>query len=774
MPSSFVNAQTIQVTPNQGTHGDGFSVSGQPGGGPIARIYFSSQDVEINAKIGQDVKTYKILGEVGIDGGGNMNTFSSQVPTLMSDGDIDLPVINRTHYIYITRSTATNILAKAVFEVVGVTLNAELSFEEGYVGEELQITGDGFWPGEDIQILFDSVDITNDIVAGDPEAGDSGTDKGKFDVIVPVPASGYGGKTIKVKGLTSGIEVDLDFKVLAKLVLAPVSGQAGSQIAVTGTGFARSNFVDIYIDNTLILRTTQRTSSGTFLQLITIPADKAPGKYQIRARDATSPNTINASAIFEVEPVPLTPEITVTPTSGKVGDSITVSGTDFPPGETVTITVDGDTIGTATAGSNKAFSTTIEVGEAPAGAHTITASSGNYEASASFTIQSNVSIDKTSGKIGDEVTINGTGLAANAAIEIRFGTTDVREGQANQNGSFTLSFDVPSVDAGTHSIRVRAGGLTVFEADFTTSIEMSISPTTGKPGDQVTLDASGFAPGASAVITFNNTQVKTATVGTNGSLNETFAVPAVAEGTYEVKVTVNGISRTASFTTEAQTNFSPSSGPVGTQVSVSGTGFGPNKPLTLTFDGSAVPGSTGLTVNAEGAFNITFNIPPIQAGSYIISISDGTITETSSFSVSASTPPTPQLVAPAMGTKLDGPVTFNWQAVTYTVMDITYELQVSKSSNFATLVLDKKGLTEAEYTTIQAEQLEKATAEEPYYWRVRVVDEAGNTSAWSGAAQFAYGSSWPVWLTWVLISLGVIVLGILAFWLGRRIAYYSY
>ena len=372
------------------------------------------------------------------------------------------------------------------------------------------------------------------------------------------------------------------------------------------------------------------------------------------------------------------------------------------------------------------------------------------------------------------MTITGTGLAANASIEIRFGATDVREGQANQNGSFELSFDVPNVDAGTHSIRVRAGGATVFEVDFTTSIEMSISLTTGKPGDQVTLTASGFASGASVVITFNNTQVKTATVGTNGNLNETFTVPAVAEGTYEVKVTVNGISRTANFTTQSQVNFSPANGPVGTQVSVSGTGFGPNKPLTLTFDGSAVPGSTGLTVNAEGAFNIAFDVPPIAAGSYTISISDGTITRTSSFAVSASTPPTPQLAAPAMGTKLEGPVTFDWQPVDYTVMDITYELQVSRSSNFATLLLDKKGLTATEYITLQTEQLEKATAEEPYYWRVRVVDEAGNTSAWSGAAQFAYGSSWPVWLTWVLISLGVIVLGILAFWLGRRIAYYSY
>jgi len=54
------------------------------------------------------------------------------------------------------------------------------------------------------------------------------------------------------------------------------------------------------------------------------------------------------------------------------------------------------------------------------------------------------------------------------------------------------------------------------------------------------------------------------------------------------------------------------------------------------------------------------------------------------------------------------------------------------------------------------------------------VDEAGNASGWTGAADFYYGSTWPAWLTWVLIGLGVVVLGLLTFWIGRRIAYYSY
>jgi hypothetical protein len=107
-------------------------------------------------------------------------------------------------------------------------------------------------------------------------------------------------------------------------------------------------------------------------------------------------------------------------------------------------------------------------------------------------------------------------------------------------------------------------------------------------------------------------------------------------------------------------------------------------------------------------------------------------------------------------------------------MDVTYQLQVARDSSFTTPLIDKKDLTATEYTLLSTEKLENADAENPYFWRVRAVDEAGNEGAWTSPAEFYYGSSWPTWLTWVLIGLGVLVLGILAFWIGRRIAYYSY
>ncbi|MDD2472221.1 MAG: SusE domain-containing protein, partial [Dehalococcoidales bacterium] len=152
----------------------------------------------------------------------------------------------------------------------------------------------------------------------------------------------------------------------------------------------------------------------------------------------------------------------------------------------------------------------------------------------------------------------------------------------------------------------------------------------------------------------------------------------------------------------------------------------------------------------------------------------GTITKTQTFTVEASTPPVPQPVSPQLYSTLKDNVTFDWNPVTYDIMDVTYELQLARDASFTTPVISKTGLTATEYTLTAAEKLEKAGEDNPYFWRVRAVDEAGNESAWTSAAEFYYGSGWPTWLTWLLIGLGVVVLGILAFWVGRRIAYYSY
>jgi len=90
------------------------------------------------------------------------------------------------------------------------------------------------------------------------------------------------------------------------------------------------------------------------------------------------------------------------------------------------------------------------------------------------------------------------------------------------------------------------------------------------------------------------------------------------------------------------------------------------------------------------------------------------------------------------------------------------------------MVLEKTGITESEYTLTSEESLASVERENPYSWRVKAVDGASNESGWTGTVSFYVGFAfdWPSWLTYTLLGLGAVLLGVFGFWLGRRTAPY--
>ena len=142
-----------------------------------------------------------------------------------------------------------------------------------------------------------------------------------------------------------------------------------------------------------------------------------------------------------------------------------------------------------------------------------------------------------------------------------------------------------------------------------------------------------------------------------------------------------------------------------------------------------------------------------------------------SFYISA--PPVPSLMLPVSGSKAEVPVFFYWQGVTSLSPPVTFSLQVATDLNFASIVLDKKGLTDSEYTFSEDEELPDVRPEAPYYWRVKARDNANNESEWSAPWSFYTGSSFtlPGWVTYTLIAIIIIAVGYLAFRVGRRTAF---
>ena len=139
-------------------------------------------------------------------------------------------------------------------------------------------------------------------------------------------------------------------------------------------------------------------------------------------------------------------------------------------------------------------------------------------------------------------------------------------------------------------------------------------------------------------------------------------------------------------------------------------------------------------------------------------------------------PPVPASLLPEVGVKAEQPVYFDWGDVTDT-SGVTYTLQLATAEDFTadSIVLEKKGLTDTEYTVTEEEKLPPVKEEAPYHWRVRAIDGASNASNWTGAGSFYVGFLWPKlggWLLYLLMGIGGLLLLALGFWLGRRTAYY--
>ena len=186
-------------------------------------------------------------------------------------------------------------------------------------------------------------------------------------------------------------------------------------------------------------------------------------------------------------------------------------------------------------------------------------------------------ISPTIGGVGTSVTIAGSNFGAtqgNSTVTFN-GATATATSWSNSQIVATVPSAVPA-DAGPVVVTVNAVA-SVPTISFTAvkPVISSLSPPQAPIGGAVTLNGSGFGPSASgSTVQFNSVA---ATVTSWSDTSITVTVPSNAtSGT--VSVIEDGFaSNTASFTViEALsvTGVSPATGPIGTTVTISGTGFG--------------------------------------------------------------------------------------------------------------------------------------------------------------------------------------------------------
>jgi hypothetical protein len=506
--------------------------------------------------------------------------------------------------------------------------------------------------------------------------------------------------------------------------------------------------------------------------------------------------------------------ISVEPTSGKIGDTITVSGTGFSPSDDTNerhvdvyfaadaaSTVDDigsdvntykylktPAIGYVDDPDEGDFTTTFTVPSTlNDGTVDKDVSSGTYyiyvtlynttriKAISELTVVGgDISISPRSGPVGTQVEISGSDFGSREYISFEYDGSSVDfsgDNRASTSGDFDSSITVPESTGGDHTITVIGGNSNSgLDATFTINAGITISPDSGPSGSQVTVSGTGFGDRTNVTIYMNNAKQTSKTSDRYGSFEVPFAVPVLGPGQYTIEADDgHGNSDVAEFTIAIGGDISATTGNIGTQVTVTGNGFIASHEVNITYDSAQV---ATATTNADGDFEATFTVPVSTHGDHTITATDGTNTKQFSFAVESTPPPAPQLLIPASGAKAKAMATFDWQDISDPSLPITYTLQISSDQSFSSLVLEKTNLTVSNYTLTPAEKLE-SMKDAPYYWRVMAKDGASNQGEWSVVGSFFVGSqfSLPQWVMYVIYAIGAIVIFILGVWLGRRTSY---
>ncbi len=270
-----------------------------------------------------------------------------------------------------------------------------------------------------------------------------------------------------------------------------------------------------------------------------------------------------------------------------------------------------------------------------------------------------MSLSTTSGSIGDQITVTGSGFGATVdpnnpqTVIVYFSQQSATIGQTigtnvtvyktiliqntNSSGVFTGTFTVPdkitvtqSVTAGTYYLYAcqltgANPDLILVASTFTVAGTgaISINPSSGPVDTEIQITGSDFGPSSSIAIDFGGVSTPiergNTTTNTNGAFTSYILVPESTAGTHTVRATVAGTSASAQFTITPEIFLGKTSAEAGTQVSIEGTGFGRRKDVTIWFNNAGI--ATALS-GRDGSFDLTITIPELAAGIYDVEAED--------------------------------------------------------------------------------------------------------------------------------------------------------
>jgi hypothetical protein len=576
-----------------------------------------------------------------------------------------VPTSSKGVHAFIAYDTGANKAGQAKFTVSsGITLNP--TSIPALAGATTSISGTGFTPGT---IAANSITMGGIATshAAITVAADGTFPATTVSVVAALPA---GAQDVAVQGVTFAKKVMSSLAAQnPKLEYSATSGNVGTTITMYGTGFATSeaNIGFTFGGNPLTITVvpgygTQPVPgvvvadvNGAFQATFPVPTMQR-GTYLLHLAAATVVPDVSFA---------ITPKLTLAPTSGYVGNAVTMSGTGFTAGTIAanTVTLGGKSVTHAAitvAADGTLPATTFNVPAVSGGGQKLDVVVQGTTFTGAFTINplvtavndihlTNNALTETSnaGNAGDPLKILGTGFLAGETVTVKFGTnaaTITSGGVPTAVGALDLRILVPEIAAGTYKINVTgttvkntatyATSFTINALGTTPSIVINLSakgvmgPVEGQApsgyvGDSITVKGTGFLAGeAVTAVTYDGTAVVSTPVApfianVYGVFTATFTVPLSVRGNHLIDVTATSNPSPRTYDIASKITLNPLSATVNGTVKVSGSGYATGEtPVDLNWD-SLITLKT-VTADAKGNFTTTITVPGASAGLHVL------------------------------------------------------------------------------------------------------------------------------------------------------------
>ena len=464
-------------------------------------------------------------------------------------------------------------------------------------GTDVTITGTDFSPTGTTTVMFGANAATNVVVnaAGTQITCDAPAGAATGSVTVTVTSVG-GSDTTSYKYWAAP---DIS-------TIVPVQGPlaAGTDVIITGTDFSPTGTTTVTFGANAATNVVVN-AAGTQITC-DAPAGVATGSVTVTVTSVGGSDTTSYKYWAA-------PDIsTIAPVQGPLaaGTDITITGTDFSPTGTTTVTF----------GANAATNVVVNGAgtqitcDAPAGAATgsvtvtVTSVGGSDTTSYKYWAAPDIStIVPVQGPLaaGTDVIITGTDFSPAGTTTVEFGDGRFATGVVVNGAGTQITCDAPAgLAAGPVTVTVTSVGgedattYTYYGTPTITALDPNFGPEAG--GNDVTITGTNFSSLASLSVTFGG---QAATVKSRTSATEIVCTAPAGTGTVNVVVSaIGGTSGAAQYQymkTPAVTGVNPAGGPL------------TNGP-TVTITGQYFTGATGVMFGADAATNVDINVAGTQ------------------------------------------------------------------------------------------------------------------------------------------------------------------